>query len=235
MSEKRRKIEKRIARIDPASGEAGSTDDEIDDRDREVLLEFYEEIKRINVKESRFAEDRILTLLDTMLLTSKHVDVPLRQTLVDGDDGQDAVDAVTDWMDEHYGKNSLDTRFSCVKIFGELMTPGDEQPERFDEITLNNGPADPTPQASNLLRWEEEVLTIIQYQDNERDEAIVATCWSTGGRPDSELHKLTIGDVEIKDGYVLISIPEETKTGSREVKMHTGAPFLIRWVKNLPC
>jgi hypothetical protein len=45
MSEKRRKIEKRIARIDPGSGEAGSTDDEIDDRDREVLLEFYEETK----------------------------------------------------------------------------------------------------------------------------------------------------------------------------------------------
>ncbi|WP_336329139.1 hypothetical protein [Haloarcula sp. CGMCC 1.2071] len=56
----------------------------------------------------------------------------------------------------------------------------------------------------------------------------MATCWSSGGRPETELHELTLKDGEIKNGFVRLSIPENTKTGSREVKMYTGAPFLVK-------
>jgi hypothetical protein len=116
----------------------------------------------------------------------------------------------------------------------ELTTPGDEQPPRFQKFTLNNGPADPTPKAANILRYSEEIITLIEEQCNIRDKAIVATCWSSGGRPETELHKLTLEDVEIEDSFVRLSIPEDTKTGSREVKMHTGAPFLVKWIENHP-
>lgn len=229
-----RRIEKRIERIDPARGPDGSTDEEIDDCDRDVLLDFYDRITSINKTESRFSEHRILALLDTMILASKHVDIPLDETQLNNETGEDAVDAVVDWMDNVYDENSLDLRFACFKVWGEVMTPEDGQPDRFDTITLNNSPDDPTPQASNILHYEKQIIPIIQHQYNARDKAIVATQWSAGGRPRSEMHKLTIRDVEIKDGYVLISIPEDTKTGSREIKMHTGAPYLIQWYENHP-
>jgi len=228
-----RRIEKRIVRIDPERGPDGSTDPDIADEDRPVLLEFYEALKYINRADSRFSKARVLSLLDTMILTSKHVDVPLEATL-DPETGPDAVDAVTDWMDDHYGSNSLDTRYSCLKIWGEVMTDGDDQPDRFAALTLNNGPGDPTPNASNILRYEDEILEAIQAQTNIRDKAIVATCWSVGGRPESALHPLRMKHVEVEDGFVRIPIPEETKTGSREIQMHTGSPFLVRWIENHP-
>ncbi|WP_176819525.1 tyrosine-type recombinase/integrase [Halopenitus persicus] len=234
MVSKQRKIKKRIVRIDPDAGSDGSTDPEIDDRDRGILLEFYNRIQTINRDKNRFGKARILTLLDTMILTSKHVDVALEETLLDGEDGEQAVDAVADWMDDHYLKNSLDTRYACFKIWGEVMTPGDDQPDRFEKLTLNNGPADPTPKASNVLRYPTEVIKAIQVQNNIRDKAIVATCWSAGGRPETELHKLIIEEVEVEDGFVRLSIPEDTKTGSREVHMHPGAPFLVKWIENHP-
>lgn len=227
-------IEQRLIRIDPERGGADTTDAEIDDRDRDVLMEFYDQIKTINRKENRFSKARIMSLLDTHILISKHVSIPLEQTLEDGEAGEEAVDSVIDWIDGHYDRNSKDTRYSCFKIWGEVMTPGPDQPDRFEQIVLNNGPADPTPKASNILRYSDEILEAIRVQQNIRDKAIVATCWSAGGRPETELHKLIMEEVEICDGFVRISIPEDTKTGSREVKVHTGSPFLIKWIENHP-
>lgn len=235
MPSKREEIEKRIARIKPNTDE---TDKEIDDRDRDVLLQFKSRIDEINKKENRFGEDRVIALLDTVILASKYTDIPLDLTLQNGNGGQEAVDAVTDWIDRHYSSNSQDTRYACFRVFGEVMTDGDEMPDRFEELKLNHGDEDPTPQKSEVVYWH-EVTAGIGIQQNSRDKAIVATQWSAGGRPMSELWRLTLGDVEKKSDHVVISIPErtddgETKTGSREIKMYVGAPYLKQWLHDHP-
>ena len=93
-----RRIETRLRRIDPESEGSDTTDEEIKDQDRAVILEFYDKVKKINRRENRFSIARVLSMLDTLIMISKSVTVPLEQTLKDGERGEEAVEEIVDWM-----------------------------------------------------------------------------------------------------------------------------------------
>jgi hypothetical protein len=116
-----------------------------------------------------------------------------------------------------------------------LDVDADHLPDRFASLKTGHRETDPTPSKADIIRWPEAAeLADVKEQFNYRDPALIAIQWSTGARPLSELWDLQWGDVEDRGDHFLFSIPKDTKTGSRDVRVYVGAPYLRRWRENHP-
>lgn len=148
--------------------------------------------------------------------------------------GADAVDEITAWVSsKSLTGESKDSYYSGLRKFASVMLNVDDAedlPDRFASLKTSHATNNPTPSASDILRWS-DVTRLIESRakNNHRDPAILAIQWSSGARPESELWNLTWGDVEDRGDHILLSIPEDTKTGARDVYLYVGAPYLRRW------
>lgn len=87
-------------------------------------------------------------------------------------------------------------------------------------------------QRSELLT-DQDKKKLIRACDNIRDKAIISLWLETGLRP-KELRVLTIGSVTFEKDIAYITIPQDTKTGSRPVPVYFSRPVLIEYIKQHP-
>ncbi|WP_226043533.1 site-specific integrase [Natrinema sp. DC36] len=203
---------------------------DLSDADREVLIEFDEEIRRINAAQSRFGGYQHSNLLKQTLMLALETG-ELAASLQEGERGQAAVDEMLMWIDDQdYSGYSKQSPLSALRVFAELLIDGD-RPERFERISPSKDvERDPAPKPGNIIRYTDVVL-MVKGLDHTRDKALVMLQWDGGLRPMSELWDLQYRDVHLLEDKIMLSLPADTKTGRREVVISVGAPFLRKWIE----
>lgn len=79
---------------------------------------------------------------------------------------------------------------------------------------------------------ESEVLELINNCDHPRNKALIAVLYEAL-RPHEAL-KLKIGDIYFHPKYAQLTVPEDTKTGSRTISIFFAFPFVRDWINNHP-
>ena len=74
--------------------------------------------------------------------------------------------------------------------------------------------------------WDkEELLSIIKYEPNIRNKAILTMLWDLDARP-HEITKLKIKNLRFRENYAEGEIPFDTKTGSRYILLRSSFPYV---------
>lgn len=172
----------------------------------------------------------------------------LAETLEDADDGgREATDEVLQWITDEmdYSGYMIQPSLSALWIFAAFhldeitlsdiddddVDLDDKLPERFAKIEPSSHVEhDPVPNPGNVVQYR-EMTEMVDHEKWVRDQAIVATQWGAGLRPMAELWPLQRKHLKDEADHYLITVPENTKTGSRPVKLVVGYPLLKQWIE----
>lgn len=214
--------------------EAIETSDTVSDRDRDLLLEFDDELA---LRPSEFAEAtryKLLQYCGLMAGESSTIpaevlpDVELSETLTDRDAAKDLVR----WIHDRYDNEESNAGMRrALRTFGRVITDdgddGGDVPEALEWIpTRVASTYDSAPKPSEMLSWE-DALTLIDNVHNLRDAALIAVAWDTGAHGE-ELHDMTVGD--ISDHRHGLRVTLNGKTGRRSPTLIPSVPYLQRWI-----
>ena len=146
---------------------------EIAAADREVLLKFSD---RLQLLAQTYTDDRHEKLLRHCVMIAEHLDGgTLAAALTD----RDAAETIVSWINREYDNEETNRDYrSAIRVFGKRIAEVDESID-----TTTNGHAeslawvpagtssdyDPTPDPRNMLRFEEDVLAMIDATYNARD------------------------------------------------------------------
>jgi hypothetical protein len=207
-------------------------DREVDDeRDREILLAFSDELKLLR---ETYGHHRHIKLLRHCVRIAEHAPA----SLVDALEERDATEDIVRWIHGTYDLNETpETNQNyrvALRVFGRRATDvaGEEPPPSIDWVnaTLPRD-YDPSPDPSEMLRWEDDIEPMLGACRNSRDEAAIALQFDAGLRG-GELYDLTIGDVS--DTTHGLSVTVDGKTGQRSVNLIPSTPHVNRWIADHP-
>jgi integrase len=207
-------------------------DREVDDeRDREILLAFSDELKLLR---ETYGHHRHVKLLRHCVRIAEHAPA----SLVDALENRDATEDIVRWIHDTYDlAESAETNQNyrvALRVFGRRATDvgGEDPPPSIDWVnaTLPRD-YDPSPDPSEMLRWEDDIEPMLDGCRNTRDEAAIALQFDAGLRG-GELYDLTIGDVS--DTTHGLSVTVDGKTGQRSVNLIPSTPHVNRWIADHP-
>jgi len=122
------------------------------------------------------------------------------------------------------------TIVSCALRFVRWLNDEDK-PEGFKDIkNVSKSKQKRNLKPSDMITWEDG-LELIQNAPSIQLKAIIGTQLSTGLRP-SEFIDLKYGDIELKRSYLVAYVTG--KTGSRQVIIDKGSPYLSQWLSEHP-
>ncbi len=82
--------------------------------------------------------------------------------------------------------------------------------------------------------WEvDEMLEIVQYEPELRNQAIITLSWDVNGRP-HEITALKLKHVKLGERYGEAVIPPNTKTGGGAILLTTSFPYIRDWINKHP-
>ena len=82
--------------------------------------------------------------------------------------------------------------------------------------------------------WDhEELFTIIKYEPEIRNKAILALLWDLDAR-NHEITSLKIGNIRLRERYAEGEIPHNTKTGGGPILLTTSFPYVRDWLNKHP-
>lgn len=213
--------------------------DTIDDDDRDLLLEFSDELEF-----HRYSVDRHIKLVQhcTMLAgdSTKYgadelPDVGLAESI--GDDASSVANAkeLVRWIHRNYPneESNRDLRVA-LRVLGGHVSPGDvdEKPASIEQISATTSrDYDPMPDPTKMYRWKEHMLPIIESAKYTREKAMLAMAWDAGPRS-GEIRGLEVGDVG--DHKYGLSISVDGKTGQRNTVLIPSVPYVRRWLDDHP-
>lgn len=199
--------------------------DEISDADGALLIEFSD---TMDLLQSEYGDARHKKLLGNVVRLAEEVG-GLADALEDRDAAEDLVRYINRTYDNE--ESNRDYRVA-VRMFGEHVTDGDGKPDSIDWISSTySNTYDPAPDPSKMLRWEEEILPMIDATRNSRDAALIATAWNLGARP-FEFQDLTVGN--ITDSQYGLQVTVHGKRGQRSPTLILAVPHLQRWLDDHP-
>lgn len=228
----RRDIDNRVESI--KANDTGPDEPQLCDADQDVLLELNEILQTKNERNERFGDHHYRDTLGDCYRMALHTGV-LAKTLEDGETGEQAIETILDWVASKDYSAYVDSDYrSALRIFGDLML--DEERDRFLDIEIHRKDApDPAPRPSEVARWDEATSAAdAKERYNVRDPALITTQWAAGTRPMSELWELTVADVDDRGSHMVLSVPDDSKTGSRNITIYAATPYLRRWLQNHP-
>lgn len=204
------------------SGERGGSE-----ADREALLEFSDAMFLVP---SQVGDLRHLKLLRHTVRMAEEVG-----GLSDALEDKEAAEEIVRWIHRTYDNEETNSDYRvALKVFGRRVSDenGDDPPNSLEWIPSTvSSTYDPTPNPADMLRWEEDVLPMIDATGNPRDAALIAVAWDAGCRS-GELLSLTVGSVtDHKHGY---QITVQGKTGQRSIVLIPAVPYLQRWLEDHP-
>lgn len=200
---------------------------EIDEHDREALLAFDDTLALLN---SEYSTHRHLKLL-------RHVTIMAEKVggVADALDDRDAAEEIVRWIHRNYDNEETNQDYRvALKVFGRRTSDenGTEPPDSLDWIPSGTSSSyDPSPEPSNMLGWDEDILPMIEETQNSRDAAAIALQFDAGLRG-GEFQSLTVGDVtDHKHG---LQVTVDGKQGKRTVTLITSVPQIQRWLSDHP-
>ena len=197
------------------------------DADRTVLLDFSDELYLVP---SEVGGHRHEKLLRHNVRMSEHAG-----ELATALEERAAAEEIVRWIHRTYDNPETNKDYRvALKQLGRRVSDenGDEPPASMVWIPSGTSNThDPTPNPSDMLRWEADILPMVDETTNYRDAAVIAVGWDAGLRS-GELRSLTLGDVtDHKHGY---QITVQGKQGQRSVVLVPSVPFLQRWLSEHP-
>jgi len=217
--------------------------EELTEEDRELIQEFDTKLsahldttegpthaRHLNIL--RLAAGHV-SGLDRLLVDEE--DVPLHGTSEEQDRAKQAAEEYVAALSAHgYADNSMDVFVSSLVKFINTFASVGRIPKWEELLKPTYAERDPTPEPSSILHWKDHVVPMIEASKSWRDRSVIAVEWSGGFRPESELHKLNVGNVTDAGDHFIISVPPNSKTGARDVRITVGAPFLRKWLEVHP-
>ncbi len=206
--------------------ERARSSNHISSRDADLLISFSEQMDLIP---QRIGQYRHKDLLAYNVRLAESVEVELADTLED----REASEAVVRYINRTYDNEETNRDYrDAFRQFGKRVTKGDQIPESIAWIPSGHSrDYDPGPNPSDMLRWEEDVLPMIEETRNSRDAALIATAWNLGARP-FEFQEIRVGDVT--DSAHGLQVTVDGKKGQRSPTLITAVPYLQRWLSDHP-
>jgi integrase/recombinase XerD len=90
-----------------------------------------------------------------------------------------------------------------------------------------------SPYSENDIWDRDELLTIIKYEPEIRNKAILALLWDLDAR-NHEITNLKIGNIRLRERYAEGEIPHNTKTGGGPILLTTSFPYVRDWLNKHP-
>lgn len=219
MSDTRSKVESLRERIQDSN--------DVSEEDREALLKFSDTIYLLKSKYTDHRHDKLLRHCTRM---AENVG-----GLADSLESREAAEDIVRWIHQTYSNEYTNHDYrTALRIFGRYASDGDgdEIPDSIEWVPSGTPSShDPVPNPSEMLKWESDVLSMIEETRNSRDAALIAVAFDAGARS-GELQNLTVGDVsDAKNG---LRIFVDGKTGQRSVLLICSVPYLQRWLTDHP-
>jgi integrase/recombinase XerD len=90
-----------------------------------------------------------------------------------------------------------------------------------------------SPYSENHTWDRDELLTIIKYEPEIRNKAILGLLWDLDAR-NHEITSLKIGNIRLRERYAEGEIPHNTKTGGGPILLTTSFPYVRDWLNKHP-
>ncbi|MDT3434643.1 tyrosine-type recombinase/integrase [Haloarcula sp. 1CSR25-25] len=201
------------------------------DRDRDILLEFSDQLKLLR---ETYGHHRHLKLLRHCVRMAELAPASLADSLEDRDATEDIVRWIHDTYDLDETPETNQNYRVALRVFGRRVTDvaGDDPPPAIAWVnsTLPND-YDPSPDPGEMLRWEDDVEPMLDQCRNSRDEAAIALQFDAGLRG-GELYDLCVDDINTSDYGLTVSA--DGKTGQRAVDLIPSTPHINRWLSDHP-
>jgi len=213
------------------------------DRDRELLLDFSDELRLLREDYGHYRHEKLLRHLVRM---SEHAGACLHDSILeDADDApddvfyeaKDAAETVVRWIHDTYdvedGSQETNRDYRVAfRLFGKHLTRDDEIPDTHEWIsTKTTRDYQPEPDEADMLRRDEDVEPMIEATENDRDAALIALQFE-GGFRGGELYDMRVGD--ITDGEHSMKVRVDGKRGEHDVHLIWAVPFVKRWLVKHP-
>lgn len=210
------------------------TSETLTDRDRENLLAFSDRLDLLNSEYSDQRHEKLLRHCAIMAGQARRIaDEDLPDTELSAAlDSKEGANALLRWINGRYQNEETNKDYRlALRTFGKRLNDG-EVPETLEHIpTTTSRNYNPTPDPSDMLDWEDDVVPMIEATRNPRDAALIAVAWDSGARG-GEITDLTVGDVT--DSRHGLKITVDGKTGQRSVLLVPSVPHLNRWLAEHP-
>lgn len=200
---------------------------EINDDDRAALTEFDNTLSLLKSKYSTHRHLKLMSHLNTMAEGPGGI--------ADALEDREAAEAIVRWINRNYDNEETNQDFRvALRVFGRRVADenGDEPPDSIDWIPSGTSKNyDPSPEPSQMLDWDDDVLPMIAKARNLRDKAAIALQFDAGLRG-GEFESLTVGDVT--DHQHGLQITVDGKQGKRTVTLIPSVPHVQRWLIDHP-
>lgn len=205
----------------------GGKDGQLAKEDRDVLIDFSDELY---LRKTEYSVHRHEKLLRHCVRMAEHVGGLSRSI-----ENRDNAEEIVRWINKNYDNEETNRDYRiALRVFGRHMTNGngDEPPESLAWIHSGTSRSyDPQPSPGDMLRWDEDILPMIEATHNNRDAAIIAVAFDAGTRS-GEFRQLTVGDISDHRHGLQISV--DGKTGQRTITLIPSVPYLHRWLQDHP-
>lgn len=153
--------------------------------------------------------------------------------LTDALDSRSATENLVGWINRNYDNEEINRDYRvALRMFAKRVTDGSGIPPSLEWVPADTSlNYDSKLNPADMLRWEEDVLPMIDATLNARDAAFIAVAWDSGAR-NGELRDLRVGDVT--DHKHRHQVTVDGKTGQRTITLIPSVPYLRRWLQEHP-
>ena len=200
--------------------------EEISDVDREVLLEFDDQLQ---LRGAEYSDHRHLKLLRHNTIAAEEVGA-LSETL----DDRNAAEDVVKWINRTYENPETNRDYRVAfRMFGRLTTDGDDEPPESIDWVPSGTPKtyDPAPDPAEMLDWEEDVQPMIEATSTPKEAAAVALQFDAGFRG-GEFKPLSVD--QFTDHRFGLQATVQGKQGQRTVTLIPSVPYVRQWLEAHP-
>src|SRR5215469_15032742 len=163
--------------------------------------------------------DQIIPFLDTKI--KNEVEDPDRRWITTWNDYLRHIKHFLRWLHNYY---------SCASPLQRMQTEWETPPA----ARIKKKRTKRVSPYSGIEIWDrEELFTIIKYEPEIRNKAILALLWDLDAR-NHEITSLKIGNIRLRERYAEGEIPYNTKTGGGPILLTCSFPYVRDWLNKHP-
>lgn len=133
--------------------------------------------------------------------------------------------------------SSFNFYLGLLKIFFRWLVNRDKPEDEWETPPFskikNKKPLRDSPYSVNEIWSLDELLTIVEYEPELRNKAIITLLWDLDARP-HEITALRVKDILLDEQYGEGTIPSNTKTGGGPILLTSSFTYIRDWINNHP-
>ncbi len=133
--------------------------------------------------------------------------------------------------------SSFNFYLGLLKIFFRWLVNKTKNEDEWETPSFlkikNKKPLRDSPYTVNEIWTQDELLTIVEYEPELRNKAIITLLWDLDARP-HEVTALRIRDIVLDEQYGEGTIPSNTKTGGGPILLTSSFTYVRDWINKHP-